>query len=379
MKLIHTGDLHIGKMLSEFGLLEDQIYILHQIVEIAKAEKADAILLAGDIYDRAIPPADAVKALNDFLTALCREGICIFMVSGNHDSPERLSFARELLREQQLYIAGEFGRKVEKVSLSDKWGDVNFYLLPFAKPAVMRYFGYEGTSYGDCVAAAVAGIELETNTRNVLLTHHFVAGDTLAIEEPEAEYPISVGGIDVVDYRCLAAFDYVALGHIHRAQRVGCEHIRYAGSPLMYSFSEVGQEKSVQCIELQEKGTVLIKEIELCPQRRLRAIRGELDELLREEIVNACNPEDYLMVTLTDMVEKIDPLGKLRSAYPNICKLVLEKNIRHESELKTMAKEMTRRSMLEIYEEFYQKVTDRPLDEVSRKAITEIIVQTGES
>jgi len=377
MKLIHSGDLHIGKMISEFSLLEDQVFILDQIAAIAKQEKADGILLAGDIYDRAIPPSDAVKVLNDFLTMLSKEGITIFLVSGNHDSPERLSFAKDLLKGQKLYIAGEMTSEIEKVTVEDEYGELNFYLLPFAKPAVMRHFGYEGNTYGSCVKDMVEKIKIEENNRNLVITHHFVAGDALNIEEPEAEYPISVGGIDVIDYHCLEKFDYVALGHIHQAQQVGAKTIRYSGSPLKYSFSEANHENSVACIELYEKGNIKIREIPLNPRRQLRAIKGTLEELIKEEVVNACNPEDYLKVTLTDTKEIIDPIGKLRSVYPNICKLILEKNIRHESDMEALVKDMTRRSILEIYEEFYEKVTDQPLDQVSMEAMREIIETAG--
>ncbi|MFA9465458.1 MAG: exonuclease SbcCD subunit D [Velocimicrobium sp.] len=377
MKLIHTGDLHIGKMISEYTMLDEQRYILNQIVEIAKEEKVDGVILAGDIYDRAIPPSDAVKALNDFLTELSRDGIAIFLVSGNHDSPERLAFGKELLKNQKLYIAAEFSNKVESVTWTDEYGEVNLYLLPFAKPALMRHFGYEGTTYAACINDVMEKLKIDETKRNLLVTHHFVAGGTLNIEEPEAEYPISVGGIDVVDYQCLKKFDYVALGHIHRAQQVGYETIRYSGSPLKYSFSEVDHEKSVVCIELKEKGDVSVKEILLRPMRDLRAIKGTLEKLTNEDVVKACNPDDYLKVTLTDTKEILDPIGKLRCFYPNVCKLILEKNIHHETEIETMAKEMTRRSVIDIFEEFYEKVTDQELDEVSKDTMIDVIEAVG--
>lgn len=377
MKLIHCADLHIGKQVSENPMLEDQVYILNQIVEIVKKEKADGILLAGDIYDRAIAPAEAVMVLSNFLTTLSKMSVDIFMISGNHDSPERISFGRELLKSNEIYIAGEFSEHIECITKEDEYGEINFYLLPFAKPQVMRHYGFEGNTYAGCVQSVLDKLSIDTTKRNVLMTHHFVAGTGLDIEEADSEYPISVGGVDVVDYHGMMDFDYVALGHIHRGQRVGADHIRYAGSPLKYSFSEVLHKKGVVVIELKEKGEVSIHEVPLIPYRDMRAIKGELSELMSDEIVHAANPEDYLQVTLTDKRELVDPIGKLRTVYPNVCHLILEKNIRHDTQIDSISKEMTKRSVMEIFEEFYQKVTDQPLDEESKEAMTQIMEEAG--
>ncbi|MEG1458592.1 MAG: exonuclease SbcCD subunit D [Acetivibrio sp.] len=377
MKIIQTGDLHIGKALYEFSLLEDQSYILKQILEICEKEEADALLITGDLYDRGIPPGEAVRVFNDFLTNLVKIGVEVYIISGNHDSPERISFAQELIKESGVYIAGEFEKEVTKISKEDVYGKINFYLLPFAKPAWMRHYGYEGSSFQECVKKVMDQIEIEEKERNVLITHHFVAGVDVKIEESESEYPISVGGLDYIDYHVFDKFDYTALGHIHRPQKVALNKIRYGGSPLKYSFSEANQKKAVLLINLEEKGNLSIREIPLVPKRDVRVIKGELQELIKDEVVSLTNKEDYLQVTLTDQNEMIDPLGRLRSVYPNVCQLILQKNIRHEGELTSMAKERTCRSPLEIFEEFYEKVTDVKLDGKRREAMIEVIEKAG--
>ncbi|MDK2809117.1 MAG: repair protein SbcD/Mre11 [Clostridiales bacterium] len=377
MKLLHTADLHIGKLLHEYSLLEEQKYVLDEIVTIAKKEAVQAVLIAGDVYDRAIPPSDAVIVLSEFLTKLTDAGICVCMVSGNHDSPERISFGNKMLEAKGLYIAGEVCQEVKKVCLQDEFGEVNLYLLPFAKPATLRYFGYEGGSYGACVADVIRKLPIDPNERNILVTHHFIGGGGIELEEPEAEYPIHVGGIDMVDYHCMEDFDYVALGHIHRGQSVGKPYIRYAGSPYKYSFSEALDDKKVLLITLGEKKEIAITPISLHPKKDLRAIKGELSMLLSKEVWQAENAEDYLSVTLTDKQELYDPLGKLRAVYPNICKLVIEKNLRHDTEIEAMGTEMTRRSPLAIFEEFYEKVTDEVLDEESKNIMCAILEEVG--
>ncbi|MEG2774801.1 MAG: exonuclease SbcCD subunit D, partial [Acetivibrio sp.] len=283
MKIIQTGDLHIGKALYEFSLLEDQSYILKQILEICEKEEADALLITGDLYDRGIPPGEAVRVFNDFLTNLVKIGVEVYIISGNHDSPERISFAQELIKESGVYIAGEFEKEVTKISKEDVYGKINFYLLPFAKPAWMRHYGYEGSSFQECVKKVMDQIEIEEKERNVLITHHFVAGVDVKIEESESEYPISVGGLDYIDYHVFDKFDYTALGHIHRPQKVALNKIRYGGSPLKYSFSEANQKKAVLLINLEEKGNLSIREIPLVPKRDVRVIKGELQELIKDE------------------------------------------------------------------------------------------------
>ncbi len=377
MRFIHTGDLHIGKIVNEYSMLENQEEVLAEILKIAKEEKVDGVILAGDIYDRAIPPAEGVKLLSDFITELSKEQIEVFLISGNHDSPERLGFAKELLKETGLHIAGEFKREVEKVVIQDEFGPINLYLLPFARPQVMNYFGYEGNGFASCVKNVLEKLKIDNKERNILVAHHFVAGGGVALEESESEYPLSVGGIDQVDYHSMERFDYVALGHIHGPQKVGKETIRYSGSPIKYSFSETYHNKSVVMVELREKGNVSVSLRGLTGGRDMRMIRGRLKELMSEDVVSSANSDDYLHVTLTDTEEILDPLGKLRTVYPNVMQLVLEKNVRKEEDREIKSTHIKGKSTLAVFQEFYEKVTEGVLSETARKAVIEAIEEVS--
>lgn len=386
MKLLHTADLHIGKIINEFSMLKDQEYILQQIVDIAFEEKVDGIIIAGDVYDRSVPPAEAVIVLDKFLSTLIGNGLKVFMISGNHDSAERVGFAGSILNKEGLYIGARYEGGVQRAELCI--GDVkaHIYLLPFAKPAVVNHYEQHARTeeedaendlmirtFEQSVKASLSHLELEQDAVNILVTHHFVTFDGQEPEQSDSENQLSLGGIDKVDATVFDGFDYVALGHIHRPQRIGKDTIRYAGSPLKYSMSEVNQKKSVTILEIKENEPIQIIQRELVPLRDMRKIRGELSELLKEENYMLANTEDYIQATLTDSIELIDPIGKLRSVYPNVMQIVMEKNQKETRVDSVNLGARKRKSPLDLFEEFYTQVTGCEFDEKRKEIMTEVI------
>jgi len=326
MKFLHISDLHIGKSLGNISLLDEQRHIFSQIIACIQTEKPSAILIAGDIYDRAVPSVEAVRLFDDFLTELATENIATMIISGNHDSPERLNYASRLLANRKIHICGTFDGAPHKVVLQDEYGNVNFWLMPFIKPLHARVFFKElqdPDSYEEAYAAALATAEIDRSARNVLIAHQFFSRADLNLERSESEIN-SVGGLDAINPALIKEFDYAALGHLHRSQSVGEKHIRYAGSPLKYSFSECRQDKSMILAELKEKGNLDIKKYPLQPLLDMREIKGELEDLISEEFASLANRNDYLRVILTDKNEILDPLGKIRSVYPNVLSLEFE-------------------------------------------------------
>lgn len=386
MKLLHTGDLHIGKTVNDFSMLEDQKEILSQILLLAKENQVNGVILAGDIYDRAVPSGDAVLVFNDFLTALAREGITVYMISGNHDSPERISYGGELLREQGIMIAGVYHNEITVIHTKDAYGDVDILLLPFIKPSAEA----AGTSE-EAVAKALgkywekeaaektrlpAGQNRQDTKRRILVTHFFV---TDAGKEPllsDSETTIHVGGIDNVDASVFDGMDYVALGHIHRPQQIGNRQVYYAGSPLSYSFSEAGQKKKVLLAELKEKGNCQVTELPLAPPREMRKLEGSMEELLRQGEEDQ-NREDYVQAILTDQKELVDPMGVLRSVYPNVMQVVRKETA---GSLQYTGEELKlkRRDPLTILEDFYGFVREEALTEEKKALLVQMIKETEE-
>ena len=297
MKFLHLSDLHLGKRVNEFSMLGEQEAVLGQITDIVARERPDAVVIAGDVYDKPVPPVEAVKLLDGFLRALTQRGIKILMISGNHDSAERLSFLAGILGGSGIFIAPAFGGSVAPVTLEDGFGKVNFYLLPFIKPVnVSRAFPEEGVEdYTSALRAAITHMSVDFSARNVLVTHQFVTG----AERSESE-ELSVGGTDNVDGSVFAGFDYVALGHIHAPQNVGSPVVRYCGTPLKYSFSECSQKKSVTVVEMGEKGSVEVRTVPLVPVRDFVALRGTYAEVTQKSYLEKLNTEDYYKITLTD-------------------------------------------------------------------------------
>lgn len=321
MRFLHTADLHIGKRVNEFSMLEDQEYILRQILKTADKEQVEAVLIAGDVYDKQVPSAEAVRLFDWFLTQLNSRKLPVFVIGGNHDSVERLSFGAQIMEESGVYLTQSYDGKVVPVRLEDGYGPVNLWMLPFLKPAMVKRFfpEQEIVTYQDALETVIGHMELNREERNLLIAHQFVTGAVTGGSEDSVE--VFVGGVENVDASVFADFDYVALGHIHRAQSAGGEQIRYSGTPLKYSFSEIRHEKSVTIAELKEKGSLTVHQEPLKPLHDMREIRGSYEELVLRENYQGTDLEDYLHVILTDENDIPDVIGRLRSIYPNIMKL----------------------------------------------------------
>ncbi len=370
MKLIHLSDLHIGKRVNEFSMLEDQRAILSQILTAVKREQADGVLVAGDIYDKPVPPAEAVQMFDEFLTRLAELGTPVFVISGNHDSAERVAFGARLMSGRGVYVSPVYDGNVTGITMKDKYGEVVVYLLPFVKPALVRHVfeDEDPGSYQDAVRIAVDHIAVDQNKRNVLVAHQFVTGAFRCDSEE-----VLVGGLDNVDVSVFDAFDYVALGHIHSPQHVGRETVRYCGTPLKYSFSEAEQEKSMTVVELGEKGRVEIKTLPFKPLRDMRRIRGTYLEVTALDFYKDTNQEDYVQVTLTDEEDVPDGMQKLRVIYPNLMKLEYDNRRTRESREVTGACEVEQRSELELFEEFYELQNNQPVSEKQREFVERMI------
>lgn len=364
MKWIHLSDLHLGKRVNGFSMVEDQVYILKEILEIVRREEPQGVLIAGDVYDKTVPSAEAVGMLDDFLVSLSRLGPQVFLISGNHDSPERLAFGGRLMEQSGVHLAPVYDGNPCRFTLQDAQGPVDVFLLPFLKPVHVRRFFPEETieSYTDALRVAIDHLGVEEGRRNVLVTHQFVTGAARCESEE-----LSVGGSDNVDASVFAPFDYVALGHIHGPQQVGKPTIRYCGTPLKYSFSEANHEKSVTVVEMEEKGNVSIRTIPLTPLRDLREIRGSYEEVtLRDFYKGKDFREDYLHIILTDEEDVPDGAAKLQLIYPNLMKLSYDnRRTRNQVQWEEM-RPTEEKSPLAMLEEFYEKQNGQPMQETQR-------------
>ena len=370
MKLIHLSDLHIGKRVNEVSMIEDQEYILHQILRIIKDEKADAVLLCGDIYDKSIPSAEAVTLFDDFLNRLALLQVTVLAISGNHDSPERLAFGNRLMEGAGIHISPVYDGSISPLQLTDAHGTVNFWLLPFIKPAhVKRYYPDEAIeSYTDACRVAVAHMGVDTRERNVLLTHQFVTG-AVTCESEE----LSVGGSDNVDASVFEGFDYVALGHIHGPQNVGSNKIRYCGTPLKYSFSEANHYKSVTVVELGEKGNLELHTAALTPLHDMRVIRGSFGEVTSKSFYEGTATDDYLQVILTDEEDVPEAIGKLRVIYPNIMKLTYDNTRTRTHQMIDGAADVEQKTPLQLFGELYEQQNNQPMSEEQSRFVQELI------
>ncbi len=370
MKLMHLSDLHLGKRLSEFSLLEDQAYILHQILQIAIQERPDAVIIAGDLYDKPVPPAEAVALLDDFLARLAKEQLNVFIISGNHDSPERIAFGSRLVASSGVYLAPVYNGTVSPITLHDAHGDVDIYLLPFIKPGHVRRFypDEEITSYTDALRCAIAHMPIRNDRRNVLVTHQFVTGASRCESEE-----IAVGGSDNVDAAVFDAFDYVALGHIHGPQNVGSPRIRYCGTPLKYSFSEVNHHKSVTMVELGEKGDVTTSCIPLSPLHDLLELRGTYQQLTQRDYYATLDQNAYVHVILTDEDDIPDAAAKLRVIYPNLMKLTYDNQRTRSHADFSQSAQVEQRTPLSLFSDFYQQQNGQPLSEEQEAYMAQLI------
>lgn len=371
MKLMHISDLHLGRRFGEMSLAEDQKFILRKILMAAEEEKPDAILIAGDIYDKSQPSAEAVNMLDDFLTRISEAGFIAFAVSGNHDSAERIAFGSRLMNKSGIHMSPVFGGRMEKFTLTDEHGPVNIYMLPFVKPLHVKAF-YEDLDRNDYTGAIRKVVEdaaIDTSQRNVIIAHQFVTGG----ERSESEEMI--GGLDNVDAEAFGAFDYVALGHLHRPQSVNSGEsetiIRYSGTPLKYSFSEINDSKSITVIEMGEKGDINLRYIPLEPMRGMRQIKGTFDELMNKSFWEGTDYRDaYLKITLTDSDLVPDAIRRLRSVYTNILELKYERDTHGTGgpEAEAAAED---KSPAEIFQEFFSRAIGRPMTDVMKEFIDE--------
>ncbi|MBQ3069168.1 MAG: exonuclease SbcCD subunit D [Clostridia bacterium] len=365
MKLFHLSDLHIGKRLNDVSLLEDQDYILTAILRLIDEERPDALLIAGDVYDKSVPSAEAVTLFDEFLCRLAKRQLPTFIISGNHDSPERLAFGHRLFEHAQIHLSPVYNGHLTPVTLSDAYGDVQFWMLPFIKPLhVRRYFPDAGIeSYTDAVRTALEATDRDPAARHVLLTHQFVTGAA-----PGGSEEISVGGSDNVDASVFDGFDYVALGHIHGPQNIGQNRIRYCGTPLKYSFAEAKHHKSVTVAELGEKGELHLRLLPLSPLRDLRELRGPFEELMQSE-----SSDDYLHIILTDEDDIPEAIGRLRVLFPNLLSLSYDNTRTRRNRLIDGADRVQEKSQLELFEELYELQNNQPMSDVQRTFVRQLI------
>ena len=372
MKLIHLSDLHIGKRVNEVSMIQEQTHILSQILEVIREENADAVLIAGDVYDKTVPSAEAVMLFDDFLCRLAKEQVPTFIISGNHDSPERLSFASRLLTDSGIHISPVYNGTVTPVSLSDDLGEVQFWMLPFVKPLhVKRYYPDAGIeSYTDAVRVAVEQMGLDTTCRNVLLTHQFVTGAATCESEE-----IIVGSTENVAASVFDDFDYVALGHIHGPQNVAGPRVRYCGTPLKYSFSEERHHKSITVVHLGAKGELSLELRPLSPLHDLRSIQGTFEEVTAKSFYEGTPVDDYLHIILTDEEDVPEAVGKLRKIYPNLMKLTYDNTRTRTNQIIEGAVDVQRKSPLELFDELYTQQNNQPMTDEQRQ-FTQALIES---
>ncbi|MCR5083016.1 MAG: exonuclease SbcCD subunit D [Parasporobacterium sp.] len=405
MRLLHTGDLHIGKNLSEFSLLEDQRFCLEQIVSAAKEYKVDGVIIAGDLYDRSVPPAEAVSLVDEFVTSLIDSGIAIYCISGNHDSPERIGFANAILEKKGFYIDSQLGQSLKKIEYDDNYGRINIYMLPFLREPLMRdyckrTFDTEIANYEEGIKCILSHENIDKSERNILITHYFVTDSGKIVDFDGVMQQIEekdLGGLGNVDASVFKDFDYVALGHIHGFMRIGKQNVYYSGSPVKYSLREYKQEKSFLIVDINEKvadmtthhleGKVgedinadkkgmTITRFKFKALHDLRRIEGKLEDLISDEVVNAANPNDYIDAILLDEGDLYDPIGKLRTVYPNVMHISYKRDEKVNSELADLEEGLEEGTPLDVFKSFFKYVTDEDADETYVKIAEEIIDET---
>jgi len=379
MKLMHLADLHLGKRVNGFSMMEDQEYILNRILEIMEAEQPDGLLIAGDVYDKTIPPAEAVRLMDDFLTAVAAKHVPVFLISGNHDSAERVAFGHQLMQGSGIWISPVYDGTIRHHTLEDRWGEVNIYLIPFLRPSVVRSFfpDVEIEDYTDALRTIIEDLQVDTSRRNVVLAHQFVTAAGALPETCDSEQ-LSVGGLDRVDGSVFSPFDYTALGHLHGPQRVGSETIRYAGSPLKYSFSELHQKKSVTVAELRAKGETEIRQIPLQPRREMIELRGTFEEILAEARKKGEPQTDYYHMILTDETDVMDALSRLREYYPNIMLLDYDnRRTRSQKEVEQLDR-VEERTPGELFAALYEQQNGQEMDSDRKEYLDGLIREIWE-
>ena len=376
MKIMHLSDLHLGKRVNEFSMLEDQIYILNEIINIIDEQKPKVIILAGDIYDKPIPSAEAVEIFDDFLYKLSKRNLYVFIISGNHDSAERIAFGSRLFDKSGIYLSPVYNGKILPIPVDDEYGDINFYMLPFIKPVHVRRFfpDAEVYTYTDALSTVISDMHIDTAQKNILITHQFVTGSSRTESED-----ISVGGSDNVDADIFKGFDYVALGHIHRSQCCDSEYIRYCGTPLKYSFSESKDIKSITMLDIKEKGNIKLDFIPLTPLRDMVEIKGSYNELMLKSFYeNTSLTDDYVHITLTDEEDIPDVITKLRVVYKNIMKLDYDNQRTKKSSEINLINDMESKSPFVLFDTFYELQNGKHLSDTQRVFLKNIIEEIWE-
>ncbi len=370
MKLMHLSDLHLGKRVNEYSMIEDQEYILKKIIGIVDEEMPGCVIIAGDVYDKSVPSAEAVQLFDDFLVALAKRKTEVFVISGNHDSPERIAFASRIMDAGGIHMSPVYSGNIVPVTLHDEYGEINVYMLPFVKPVhVRRICEDDITTYTEAIEHAISKMNLNPEIRNILVTHQFVTGARRSESEE-----ISVGGSDNVDASVFDAFDYVALGHIHSPQTCGSDKIRYCGTPLKYSFSESKDQKSVTVVEFGAKGDATYKTINLVPKHDLVELKGTYAELtLKSFYENTTWQEDYTHITLTDEEDIPDAIGKLRTVYHRLMKLDYDNTRTRSNAQISGAADVESKSPMELFSDFYALQNNRNMDEEQKEFIQQLI------
>lgn len=375
MKFMHLSDLHLGKSVHEFSMLEDQEYILKVILDIAAGEKPQAVLICGDVFDRTVPATEALRLFDDFLDGLVRQKIQVLIISGNHDSTDRLSFGARLMNRSGVHICPVYDGRIKRVEFSDEYGKGAFYLLPFLKPVQVRriFPDAEILTWSHALSTVFENTDIDQSIRNVLLCHQFVTGGATCESEE-----LSVGGADNVDYEVFNPFDYVALGHLHGAQHIGRDTLRYCGTPLKYSFSEVKHKKSVTMVELKEKGDILIDEIPLAPKRDMLEIRGKYLEVTARDFYKDLNRDNYYRITLTDEEDQPDAIRKLRFIYPNLMRLDYDNKRTRSESLVTGTSDASRHTPLELFNMLYEEQNGQGISDLQKDFLKELIEKVWE-
>lgn len=378
MRFLHLADLHLGKQLNGYSLTEDQAYILKRIVALAREYTVDTVLIAGDIYDRALPCADAVELLDAFLTDLSTAGITVVAIPGNHDSAQRIAYGAELLRAQNIYLAHPYTGSLHPITLTDDYGDVIIWPIPFMRPAQIRPYHENdefGSDYSAALKAMLATAPFDPQARNIALVHQLIVSGSHSLELSDSE--ITLGTLEAVDASVFDAFDYVAMGHIHRPQRVGRDTMRYAGSPLKYSASEARYPKSAVLVDVQEKGTITCELLPLVPLHDVRVITGPLQDLIAPEVVQAGDNHDYIYAQITDDTLPLDTQAELRQAYPNLIGLEHRPTNRLlDSDQPLVVQTTKARDPLALFEQFFFEQNQRELTDKERTLVIEALSET---
>ena len=381
MKFIHLSDLHLGKRVNEFSMFEDQEYILTKIINIIDEETPEGVIIAGDVYDKSVPAVDAVQLFDDFLVKLSNRALKVFIISGNHDSAERMAFGSRVMNKSGIYISEVYNGKISPISLEDSYGIIDIFMLPFIKPVHVRRFEKEKIetdvikieTYTDAMKSAIDTMTINPANRNLLIAHQFVTGAVSCDSEE-----ISVGGSDNVDAAVFEPFDYVALGHIHGPQKAGRETIRYCGTPLKYSFSEAKHKKSVTVVELMEKGSITVRTVPLLPKRDMREIKGSYMEVTARDYYKDTQVTDYMHITLTDEEDVPEAMGKLRVIYPNLMKLDYDNARTRKNNEISEVQNIERKTPQELFEEFYLKQNNQEMSQVQREFVVDLIEKIWE-